>query len=333
MKWLKEANEALFGWGSPVAIGVFRILIGFLSFVNLILLLPVFNSFFTEPGLYPAWMAERWTQGSPRLNLLAGVTDPTVTTVLFALVGVASILTMLGLFTRVASIMLFVGVVTIHHRSPDVLHSGDTLLRQWLFILMLAPAGASLSLDRLIRVRKGLEGAVPPRVSLWPQRLIQIQLAIVYFTTVWHKWFGDTWRDGTASYYAFHLHEFDRFPVPAFVQQPWFVMAATYGTLIIELALATLVFAKPLRKWVLLSGIFLHAYIEYSMNIPMFEWVIVAGFVSHYSGEEVSAWAHKLADRFPGLRARFFPIPDPTPDPKQPSSDRSGITPEAAHVP
>ncbi len=333
MKWLKEANEALFGWGSPVAIGVFRILIGFLSFVNLLLLLPVFNSFFRENGLFPTWMAERWTEGTPRLNLLAGVTDPTVTTVVFVLVGVASILTMLGLFTRAATIALFVGVVTIHHRSPDILHSGDTLLRQWLFLLMIAPAGASLSLDRLIRVRKGLEGAIPPLVSLWPQRLIQIQLAIVYFTTVWHKWFGDTWRDGTASYYAFHLHEFDRFPLPAFIQQPWFVVCATYGTLIIELALATLVFSKPLRKWVLLSGIFLHAYIEYSMNIPMFEWVIVAGFISHYSGDEVSAWAHRMADRYPSLRSRFFPVPDSARASEQSASVGSGISSEAAHVP
>jgi len=333
VKWLKEANEALFGWGSPVAIGVFRILIGFLSFVNLLLLLPVFNSFFTENGLFPTWMAERWTEGAPRLNLLAGVTDPTVTTVVFVLVGAASILTMLGLFTRAATIALFVGVVTIHHRSPDILHSGDTLLRQWLFLLMIAPAGASLSLDRLIRVRKGLEGAIPPLVSLWPQRLIQIQLAIVYFTTVWHKWFGDTWRDGTASYYAFHLHEFDRFPLPAFIQQPWFVVCATYGTLIIELALATLVFSKPLRKWVLLSGIFLHAYIEYSMNIPMFEWVIVAGFISHYSGDEVSAWAHRMADRYPSLRSRFFPVPDSARASEQSASVGSGISSEAAHVP
>jgi hypothetical protein len=76
------------------------------------------------------------------------------------------------------------------------------------------------------------------------------------------------------------------------------VMATTYGTLFVELALATLVFHKPFRKWVLLAGLGLHGYIEYSMNIPLFAFVICAGYITFYSGEETKDWFLRLGGRF-----------------------------------
>lgn len=71
-------------------------------------------------------------------------------------------------------------------------------------------------------------------------------------------------------------------------------MITTYGTLAVELALVFLVFSKPMRRWVVLSGIFLHAYIEYSFNIPLFSWIIVACYVSFYEGDEVKAFVDRM---------------------------------------
>lgn len=297
-KWLAAANEAVFGYTSPVAMAVFRILVGSLALINALMVSLDFESWYTEKGYFPAAWATRWSGGVPRINLLEGVVDTRVTVFFYVLMCVAALLTALGLFTRVASIALFVLMVSFHHRSADILHSGDTLMRQWVFFVALAPSGAAVSLDRLIKLRKGLAPAVPALVSVWPQRLVQFQLAIVYFTTVWHKWGGDMWRDGTAVHYPWHLHEFDRFPFPQFLDTAPWVQINTYGTLLVELALATLVFAKPFRKWVLLGGLLLHAGIEYTMNIPLFAFVICSGYISHYSGEEVTAWWRRLTERF-----------------------------------
>ena len=291
--WLKEADQAIFGYGSPLPMCVFRIFIGFLSVLSLGINVPIFRDFFTEQGLYPVWMSERYTDGIPRLDLLAGVTDSRVTMTFLVLGIVAALLMMLGLFTRVASIALFVLMTTIHHRSGDTLMAGDWLLRLWVFSVAVGPSGALLSLDRKFFGK----GRAVEEVSLWPQRLVQFQLAVVYFMTVWLKWGGDLWRDGTATYYAGHLKEFDRFPVPGFVYSPVMVHISTWGTLLVELAMATLVFSRQLRKYVMIPALLMHAYIEYSMNIPLFQWTIVAAFVCHFGGDEISAWWAKMLQK------------------------------------
>ncbi len=291
-KILAELNEAIFGYGSPLPMSVFRILVGCLAFLDLLMLTASFRDFFTEQGLYPVWMSERYTEGIARVNLLAGITDSTVTTVIFALTMVVALMVAFGLFTRVSASALFILFVTIHHRSGDILNSGDWLLRMWIFAVAVSPAGAMLSIDALIRRKRGQSEV--EEVSLWPQRLVQIQLAIVYFTTVWQKWGGELWRNGTATYYTQHLGEFERFPIPGFMNHMLVVRTATYGTLIVELSLATLVFYRPLRNWVLLAGVGMHLYIDYSMNIPLFQYVILAGYVSHFTGPEVAQFLAKL---------------------------------------
>ena len=209
----------------------------------------------------------------------------------FGLTTVAALLTALGLWTRVATIALAVGMITLHHRNPFILNGGDTLLRVSLITLALSPCGAAFSLDRHFRERKGLP--VLDSVSLWPQRLIQVQMTLVYGTTVWHKLTGVRWIDGTAAWYPGQLLEFNRFPVPNWVDLPPFLQAATWGTLIVEAGLAYLVFWRPARKWVLMGGVVLHAVIEYRFNIPLFAFISVAQYLAHYDGEEVKLWFAK----------------------------------------
>jgi hypothetical protein len=294
---LAAAQEWMFGYGSPVTLGVLRILFGFLALVNLLMIATDFDAWFSERGYVPWTITERWLGDVPRLNLLAGVTDDRVTAAFYGMVVIAATLTTLGLGTRIAAIALAIGIISLHHRNPLILHGGDTMLRMCVIYLAVAPCGAALSLDRWILLRRGLAPATPLDVSLWPQRLFQIQIAIVYFTTVWHKWFGGTWRDGTAAWYPAQLTEFHRFPVPDFIYQPPFLQIATYGTLLVELALATLVFHRPFRKWVLLAGIGMHGYIEWTMNIPLFAFLMVASYVAHYDGDEVSRWLKRFIAR------------------------------------
>jgi hypothetical protein len=287
----------MFGYGSPVTMGVFRAVFCGLVFVNLCMVALDFGSWYTETGYIPTAMLERWNGGIPRLDLLESVTNPAVTAVFYALTVLAALLSCLGLWTRVATVALLIGVTSLHHRAPDILHSGDTLMRVMLLYIALAPSGAAFSLDRLIGLRKGTAPPLPPEVSMWPQRMMQVQVAIVYLTTVWHKSFGNWWLNGTATWYPPQLDEFDRFPVPEFFNQQPMIAITTYGTLLVELALGTLVFAKPLRKWVLLAGVLLHAGIEWRMNIPLFAFTAVATYITFYEGEETAAWLKRAAAR------------------------------------
>jgi len=306
MKWLKAFDRAMFGQVSPVTMGVLRIVTGFLTLLDFLFMANQFTDWFTEKGYYPVWQAQKWASGDLNLNLLWNVTDSRITLALFVLTCVAALTTMLGLWTRVSSIVLFLLVVTFHHRCPDILNSGDTLLRQMVFFVMIAPSGAACSLDRLFALWKGKAPLEPMLVSAWPQRLWQFQVTVVYFTTVWHKWTGTHWRDGTATWFVPQLREFERFPVPSFFDHQPMVAVTTYLTLVIELGIAFFAYSKPVRKYVLLAGVVLHAAIEYRFNIPLFAFVMTSTYLSFYDGDEVTAWAKGLGQRLKALRVKVM---------------------------
>ena len=289
--------------------GVFRAIMGGLIFINFAMISLFYRDWFSETGYSPSWVSSQWTSkevafthdGSirmPRIDIVHGVTDYRILVAFNIFVLVVALLTCLGIFTRVSSILLALGVITFHHRNSALLHGGDTVMRISAIYMAIAPSGAAFSLDRFFAVRKGLAPPQPPLVSMWPQRLIAYNCCLIYLTTTWSKWFGMLWKTGVATWYPARLHEFDRFPVPGFVNEFPFVYLTTYGTLATEFALATLVWFKPLRKWVLLAGICFHGYIDYSMNIPLFGYLMMALYISFYEGEEVAAWYDRLKARF-----------------------------------
>lgn len=302
----KAIDNWFFGHGSPVTIGVFRAIIGALCFANLAMILPFFEDWFTERGFVPVALNDRYLGQSidfhglavPRINLLAGATDSGFTLGVYLATMAACLLMSLGLFSRVATVLAAIGLVTLHHRNALILHGGDTILRVSILYLALAPTGAAFSLDRLLARRAGKAPEQPAQVSLWPQRLMQVQISVVYLTTVWHKWGGHYWRDGTAIWYPLNLNEFDRFPIPDWMLTAPAVMAATYATLFTQLGLATLSYCRPFRKWILLAGVGVHLFIEYAFNIPLFAFLMISTYVTFYEGEEIAAWWDRVKNRF-----------------------------------
>jgi hypothetical protein len=184
-----------------------------------------------------------------------------------------------------------------------ILHGGDTLIRSMSIYLAVTPCGRACSVDRFVQLYRAKSFLPPIRVSVWGQRLISYNVALVYFTTLWLKWDGDKWRRLTAAYYPERLAEFYRFPVPDFFKSLFVARIATFGTIVVEFLLGTLVFFPPARKWVLVAGVLMHSYIEYTMNIPLFSFMIVSCYVTFYNGEEISGFFQRL-----GLRLRRFHV-------------------------
>jgi hypothetical protein len=325
-KRLARFDDWWFGYRSPVALGLLRILLGFAAVISLGMTLFMFDDWYTPDGFVPRTLTEqflRWDShrvwantpwefhlpfGPPRLNLLAFTDNSALTLGLYLLTIASAVGFTLGWRTRWCGIVLVLGMISIHTRNPLIIHSGDTLLRLCLIYLVLSPSGAALSLDRRRELRqKGLPPDTPLEyVRVTGQRLIQYQTALVYLTTVWWKVFGTFWMDGTATFYPAMMHEFRRFPVPGFLERQPFIGLTTYGTLIVEVALGTLIFWKPARKWVVILGLLLHAYIEYRFNIPMFALIITTTYIAFYEGDEVERW---LARRRWGRRLLGWPEP------------------------
>lgn len=291
VQWLVRAwDEFFFAPQSPTPVALYRILYGLMVIADLILL----------RGDWLAWYGVnsvvrmdtmRQAAGGIRLNLflIMPQNDAWIHAFYWVFVLFAVFLA-LGFMSRLSSMAVFLCLVSIHQRNFFILNSGDTLLRVTGFFLMFAPTGAAISVDRLVRIWRGKEElAVRPR-SPWAQRMIQIQTAAAYVATVWWKLLGTDWIHGTALYYTTRLVEFRRFPFPA-LESGLLLKLATWCTLAIESALGLLVWFRRFRYWVLLLGVCLHLSIEYAMNIPLFQWIAIATYVTFIEPADLSrAW-------------------------------------------
>jgi hypothetical protein len=297
-KLARAWDRFLFAPVSPVPLGVYRILFGVLVILNGLLLLPEMDAFFSDLGILPRNVAATYASGR-RVNVLVWLpNDPLWLRVFFAVFLLAALFTAVGLFTRLSTVLVFVGLVSLHHRNPVILNGGDTILRLSAFYLVFAPAGRALSVDRWLRVRRGALPPGPPApIEPWAQRLIQIQMSVAYLATVYWKVGGFTWLDGTAVYYASRLHEFGRFPVPYLFDHLWTIKLMTWGTLVVEFALGTLVWFRELRYPVLVAGLLLHLGLDYSMNIPLFQWTMVMAYVLFVDDRDLRRAARWLAAR------------------------------------
>src|SRR6202008_5068156 len=156
-----------------------------------------------------------------RLNLFTIIPqkDTWIEALFWVVLGSASLLTV-GFVPRFTRLLVFLCLTSIQQRNLYITSGGDTFLRLAGFFLIFAPAGAALSVDRLIRIRRGKEGASMLPRSPWAQRMIQFELALLYFSSFCWKVQGTPWVQGTALYYVYHLDEFDRFPLPSWFLRP-----------------------------------------------------------------------------------------------------------------
>jgi hypothetical protein len=264
---------------SPIPIAIFRILYGLCVAATLILFHSDWLDWFGVHG----WISQSaMTQIEPgvRLNLFQVMPSDDRWIAAFFWVALGFTLMLIaGLWTRPSSVAVFLSMASIQQRAPSIMHSGDTFLRIAGFFLMFAPAGAALSFDRLIRVRRGVEDAVIRPRAPWAQRMIQFELALLYFSSFWWKMKGDTWLHGTALYYVLHLPSITRFPIPGWIRYPAILKVGSWLALALEFSLGVLIWFRPLRYPLLLLGLLFHLCLEYALNLPMFEWDILAAYV------------------------------------------------------
>jgi hypothetical protein len=131
------------------------------------------------------------------------------------------------------------------------------------------------SWGRLVR-----RSAAPPRpVSPWAQRMIQLQLALLYFVTFLIKMIRASWVQGTALFYVYHLDGFRRFPLPSWLFYPTLLKL---GSWLVRACAGILSRSFDLGEGVPLSllaiGVF-HLSLEYSLNMPLFQWDVLSAYV------------------------------------------------------
>lgn len=282
-------DQFWFSTTSPLSVAVFRIFFGLLVLVHALLLLSDMYVWFGARGAMNYQTCVDWANHMVTMNILNFF--PNSDTWMVCVMGiliVSSISLMIGLKPRIACAIVFICLTSLYHRNPFIYNSGDTYMRACSFWLIFADSGAMLSVDSILARRKNLNKGPDdssyvddygPEVSIWPLRLLQIHLLGVYCHTYFKKVVGDVWINGEAVYYSSRIEDLYRFPVPFVFDNMLLCQILTYGTLIVEFCLFTLIWIKELRYWILGLATCMHLAIEYHMNIPEFEWWMIASYV------------------------------------------------------
>lgn len=274
----------------PRPAGLLRIVFGVVVLWTMIDLIPLARFLFTDEGLWLPKMARRnyagdfktlwdpehglqhWYDVFPalwaRFSLFHVRADPAFVTGVYAVTIASLTLMILGIKTRLTTLLSWFFVNTIYIYSPIFYSGGDTVVRVFLFLGLLTRWGEAYSLDAWWRRRRavlvGERAPVPLRplgsflqrrraapvvpapeipplrpIPAWPLRLMMLQLAIIYCATGALK-SGHTWLDGTALFFALNLDHFYRHPAQiylvTFLQKAWLLPLATWVTRIWETA-------------------------------------------------------------------------------------------------
>lgn len=294
-------NTFFFAEESPIPLGLFRIIYGVMVIATLTLLRPDWMAWY-GPHAWVSLPSMQAVEPGTRLNVFAFISqsDFWVHALFWFSLASAACLS-IGLLTRLNCLIVFLCLTSIDQRNLFILHGGDTFLRVAGFFLIFAPAGAALSVDRLIRIWRGKDGAeIRPRRP-WAQRMIQFELALLYFAGFCSKVEGVPWVQGTALSYMLNLDELQRFPVPSWFLHPAVLKLVTWFAMALEFCLGVLIWVKEFRYYLLAIGLVFHLCLEYSLNIPMFQWDVLSAYVLFIDAADLERawnWIRSRSQRF-----------------------------------
>jgi hypothetical protein len=231
----------------------------------------------------------------------------------------------LGLWTRVTSVLTWIGAISYVQRAYITWFGMDAMMLILLGYLMLGPSGATLSLDRWLACRRARrEGRpIPPVQPLasanFVIRLMQVHFCIIYLAGGTSKLLGSTWWSATSLNFVMLNYSFAPLDFPLYrglmtflAGHRWmweiFITGGVVYTLCVEIGFPFLVWDRRWR-WVMVCGsILLHTGIGLFMGLTAFSLFMLV-FVSSFVPPEA---IHRLFARVSSLLPTK-PSGDPTP--------------------
>ncbi len=297
-------------------LGLMRIGIGTIVTSMLVERIDEARAVYSDAGWIPHDVAiqlmDRW-----HWSLFHALGAPGQVTAVLVLGAIAAALFTVGLFTRATGVAAFVVLCSMHVRNPAVLYGGDLTGRILLFYLLLMPCGRAFSIDAARRHRRELVAALasgrpparharPVPGPVWPVRLLQIQICIIYLATGFSKLHGTDYADGSALSLALANPTFSRFAfaAPLYLAIAPALSLLTRITLYWEVAFAFMVPFRRLRPVALGIGLFVHGGIFALMTIEWWGPLMMIGYLSFVPGRALDRlWVRQLRS----VRARRWP--------------------------
>ena len=273
-----------------------RIAFGGLSVVYLLGLLPYVETQFSGLG----WLRDIQqiaVQNGGSWSLFFIQAGAQATTLAYAIVWmgiIAAFMLMIGWQSRLAATITWLVWVSLWNRNPLLLDGDDAILKLMCFYLMLSSCGNCWSVDACLQIK-------PQQVSVWPLRLIQFQIALIYFVSGWVKFHSPEWLDGTIMQYVLIHPQYSRWDGWSFIDNPLLsgVLLALAGFIRWwELLFPFLLINARSRKISLLIGILFHAGLLLTMNLRWFPIIMLSLYPALLSNSSFIRLEEKLLNHY-----------------------------------
>jgi hypothetical protein len=255
-------NQFWFTAIDPLPLAVVRIGVGLVTVLHLLSYSTDLVRWFGANGILPPETIRaldsmmRVDVVNAHYSYLMLADQPTELWLLHGLALAAAICLLIGLFTRVASVLTLVVVLSYVHRAPMLTGHVEPVLAFLLFYLCIAPAGARLSVDRCLLPRFGWRTSEGPSVAAnvaW--RLMQVHGAAFYVMMGLSKLYGDAWWGGIAFWFLLAQTHSRPVDLTFLRNHPYLINAWTHAVLAYELLFPVLIWNRLARPLLLLVGV------------------------------------------------------------------------------
>jgi hypothetical protein len=287
-------------------LALFRIVIALILIKDALYHLVLAHPFYDDTGLLPRVALLDGLARTHRFSLMDALPHEWMVVLFFLCWIIVLIALLVGYRTRLATVLNFVILLSIHERNTYILTGADTALRVFSFWMMFVPVGARYSIDAL---RHRQPGTIP----FLPVWLLRGQFILIYVSSVYLKLNGEMWVQGDALKSILQLDSLLLLPGVWLSHIPEFILSLlTYNVLLIEglvpVCLILPVWQPLLRGIGILAGSLLHIGIGLTLAIPDFSLVMLAGYLLFVDPvwiepveKRVRRWAARLHPRLPGI--------------------------------
>ncbi len=204
---------------------------------------------------------------------------------------------MIGFATRVTSVLALAAAISYANRVPAALFGLDQINIMLTLYLAIGPSGATFSVDRWIKTRRGRPAPSPSISANLALRLVQFHMCVIYFFAGISKLQGPSWWSGEAMWLAFANREYQTLDMTWLAWHPWLVNLMTLITLCWEISFCVLIWKPLFRPIMLIGAVALHAGIGVCLGMWTFALIMLVGCASFLPAGVIHAWVLHLRDR------------------------------------
>lgn len=294
-QWMKDAER---GWRQfwfaavdPFPLAILRILNGLMLVYTHFTWGLKFNAFFGPNGWHSTELMNLWQRALPAPSFWWLIPPEHAWTAHLVCLGVLVAYTV-GFLTPLTSVLSAAITISYAYRAELANFGLDQINAMLVTGIMVGPAGAALSVDRLLfgkRVDPANPTGASSRANL-SMRLIQAHLSIMYLFAGMAKLQGPAWWDGRAVWMAVSNLEYQSGDATWLATMPWLMSLLTHVTIFWEL---TFLFGSQHRWWrplYLAIGAGMHLGIGGFLGMWTFGLAMITAYVAFIPGATLRAW-------------------------------------------